>query len=141
MDVFSFADKLLAPDSKATATRVPLQCILEITRRCNLRCNHCYIGDARWKPDPGQMPTEKVLRLIDTLAREGTLWLTITGGEPLAHRDFRKIWRHAFEAGFLLHLYTNATLLDADEAGFLREFPPGRIEVSFYGATRETYER
>lgn len=141
MDVFSFADKVLAPDSKAVRERAPLQAVLEITKRCNLRCNHCYIGDARWSADPDQIPTEEILALLKVMAAEGTVWLSITGGEPLAHPEFRRIWKAAFDHGFLLILYTNATLISAEMAGFLREFPPTRVEVSFYGATRETYER
>ncbi len=140
MDVFSFADKVLAPESQAVRERAPLQAVLEITKRCNLRCGHCYIGDARWQPDAEQLPTEKLIEILGVMEAQGTVWLSITGGEPLAHRDFKTIWQAAFERGFLLILYTNATLWDEDFAEFFRRYPPTRVEVSFYGATEATYD-
>jgi radical SAM protein with 4Fe4S-binding SPASM domain len=75
------------------------------------------------------------------MAERGTFWLNLTGGEPLLRKDFREIWLFAKNKGFILSLFTNATLIDEEMAEFLSDYPPQCLEVSIYGATRETYER
>lgn len=120
---------------------VPYNGMLELTRRCSVRCTHCYLGDARWVQDQGELSTKEFFEILDMLKEVGTLWLFITGGEPLMRRDYREIWSYAYSKGFVLVLFTNATLLDQSTSEFLTQYPPARIEVSIYGATEETYER
>lgn len=136
-----FADTFLAERPDATAARVPTEATVELTKRCSLRCSHCYIGDGRWIPDPAEITSSELLELFRVLRERGTLWLTFTGGEPLSRADFPELWRAAHAEGFLLQLFTNATLLDDRIASLLSELPPVRIEVSIYGASKETYER
>ena len=31
--------------ARAAQTRTPISATLELTRRCNLRCAHCYLGE------------------------------------------------------------------------------------------------
>ncbi len=42
--------------------------------------------------------------------------------------------------GFLLTLFTNATLIDEAAADALAEMPPQSIEITMYGATAQTYK-
>jgi len=58
----------------------------------------------------------------------------------LLHPEFREIWIAAKRRGFLVSLFTNATVVDKALADFLAAHPPRRVEVSVYGATRATYE-
>lgn len=51
------------------------------------------------------------------------------------------MWEHAKRAGFLLTLFTNATLLTPRLAELLAEWTPFCVEVTLYGATERTYER
>jgi len=55
--------------------------------------------------------------------------------------DFRDIYSHAFRRGFLVSLFTNASLLSPSLADFLAAHPPRTVEVSLYGASRETYHQ
>jgi radical SAM protein with 4Fe4S-binding SPASM domain len=87
------------------------------------------------------MSTDEVKALLDRLAEQGVLFLLLTGGEIFARCDFREIYLHAKRLGFLLTLFTNATLIDDDLADFLAEWTPRRVEVTIYGHTEETYER
>ena len=50
--------------------------ILEITRRCNLRCDHCCRGEA----EALDMPREVIENTLDKINAIGTV--TFTGGEP-----------------------------------------------------------
>lgn len=121
-------------------SRQPLNGMIEVTRLCTLKCSHCYLGDARWTRDKDEMSTSEIKTLLDALFEQGTLWLWITGGEPLLRSDFKELWQYAFEKGFVLTLFTNATLFKNEIVELFSKYRPYKIEVSIYGATRETYE-
>lgn len=132
--------KTLVEHAEKTGERVPADVMIELTRLCSIKCTHCYIGDARWIKDPNEMSTQQVKDLLDMLAAKGTLWVCFTGGEAMLRRDFKEIWLHAKQKGFLLTLFSNATLIDEAMMDFLVEYPPFNFEISIYGATEATYE-
>lgn len=115
---------------------------LEVTYGCNLHCVHCYT-DPFNKPSliKTEMDFDAVCKSLDRLRAEGFLWLCFTGGEIFFRKDFLKIYDYAFERGFLITLFTNATLISDEIAEHLAKHPPFSIEISIYGATTETYER
>jgi radical SAM protein with 4Fe4S-binding SPASM domain len=123
--------------------RVPIDGTIEPTFRCNLKCGHCYVNepaDSRAARD-GELSLPRLLRLIDEIAEAGTLFLLLSGGEPLLRHDFPELHRHAVRRGLLVSLFTNATLVTDETAELLGENPPYAVEVSVYGATAKTYER
>jgi len=122
--------------------RMPISGSMELTFRCNLRCAHCYLGAHRGKPaSAAEMSTAEIYAVFDQIADAGTLWLLLTGGEPLLRPDFKEIWTYAKQKGFILSLFTNGTLLTPGTADFLADLPPNSTEITLYGATQETYER
>ena len=130
-----FEEKLGA---RARRERQPLSCLFEITPRCNLRCHFCYVA-----LDPYQGPyldTAQACRVLDVVERAGVLWLTLTGGEVFSRRDFADIYEYALSKGFLVTLYTNATMVTEPIARLLAERPPFSVEVSIYGADAAHYE-
>jgi len=116
---------------------------IELTARCNNNCKHCYInlpsGDLQAKS------SELTLNEIETIADEavklGAVWCTITGGEPLLRQDFEKIYLMLKHKGLLLSLFTNATLFNEKHIKLIKKYPPRDIEVTVYGATKDTYEK
>lgn len=123
----------------ARRTRQPVTCLFELTPVCNLRCGFCYVA-----LDPYRGPyltTAQIELVLGKLERAGVLWLTLTGGEILSRRDFPAIYRAAKKKGFLVTLYTNATMVNEATAELLRELPPLSVEVSIYGADAQHYER
>jgi radical SAM protein with 4Fe4S-binding SPASM domain len=127
---------------KMVYRRIPAFVSIELTHRCNLRCVHCYLGgeDACPAPERPELPTERWLTLVDEIAAAGCLELLITGGEPLLRRDFAQIYRRAREAGMLLTVFTNGTLIDESILALFCDLPPNHVEISIYGATEGTYE-
>jgi len=125
----------------AVDAHVPLRVQLELTRRCNLNCVHCYTGPAANSQRQEEMPLHVLLEIVDELIGLGCLELSFTGGEPLLRRDFADVYRHARQSGLLTRVYTNATLLDDEVLALLKEYPPMCVDVSVYGATAHTYER
>lgn len=122
----------------ARRARHPVNALFELTPTCNLRCRFCYVALDPYKGP--YLSTDQIKQVLDTLARAGTLWLTLTGGEILSRRDFPEIYRHAKAKGFLVTLFTNATMVNERTAALLRELPPFSVEVSLYGHNAELYE-
>jgi len=123
--------------AKAARDRTPVDVSVEITHRCNYRCRHCYIPDLT---APDLMPTERILLLLEELAEMGTLFLTLTGGEPLVRRDWETIARRARQLGFMLTLLTNGALIDDQAADTLVELAAG-AEVSLHSMDPDTFDR
>ena len=124
--------------TQARSKRHPLFCTFEITPTCNLRCHFCYVALDPYKGP--YLSTDQVKAVLDRLERAGVLWLTLTGGEIFSRRDFPEIYRYARRKGFLVTLFTNATMITPRMGEMLREDPPFSVEVSIYGADAEHYE-
>jgi len=122
--------------------RMPASGSMELTFCCNLHCKHCYIGDHRsGQSQLKELSTDEIRGILDQMADAGTLWLLLTGGEPLLRPDFQEIYSYAKHKGFILSLFTNGTLLTPEKVDFLADLPPHNTEITLYGATQETYER
>jgi MoaA/NifB/PqqE/SkfB family radical SAM enzyme len=122
--------------------RAPVQVSVEVTRRCPLDCLHCYnnlpMNDAAAREQ--ELTFEEHVKLLDEMVAAGCLWLLYTGGEIFARRDFLQIYTEAKKRGFLITLFTNGTMITPRIADYLAEWRPFSIEITLYGATRETYE-
>ena len=133
---------LKAFSEKAEQLRIPLSGSLELTRRCNLNCVHCYLGpqSKRQTLQGMEMGAGRIRSLIDEITEAGCMNLLITGGEPLLREDFPEIYCHAKGNGLLVTLFTNGTLFTEKLVEFLCELPPVEVEISIYGSTAEVYE-
>jgi len=91
--------------------RPPLYLIHALTARCNARCGFCA-----WNPDfydpRDQLSTEAIMQLYRDARQAGFVGLSIWGGEPLLHRDFADLVRHASQLGLATSMVTNGYLLD-----------------------------
>lgn len=138
----AYSDWSLDLHRRVIAGRVPATGTIEVTRRCNLACSHCYnnlpMGDG--VALAGELTLDEHRRLVDEIAEAGCLWLLYTGGEIFARRDFLDLYRHARNRGLLLTLFTNGTMVTERIADALAAEPPFALEVTLYGRTRETYE-
>lgn len=109
----------------------------EITEVCNYKCGHCYL-DHKKTSSLSLLDKKKIISLIE---KSGCLWLQITGGEPLLDKDFAEVYQFAHSLGLLITLSTNGSLLSEDRtARIIKALPPYRLTMSFYGATRKSYE-
>ncbi len=138
-----YADFSMGVHGRITPTaRLPINASIELTRRCNLSCSHCYnnlpAGDP--KARARELTFEEYRRIFDQLAEAGTLWVLLTGGEIFARADFLEIYRYAKLKGFLLTLFTNGLAINEERADVLAQWRPFAIEITLYGHTRETYE-
>jgi radical SAM protein with 4Fe4S-binding SPASM domain len=123
---------------KADQQRVPVRAVVELTYGCNLRCVHCYNPTHKAR---GELATEQFYAILDQLAEAGCLEIAFTGGEMFTRRDCFEIFAYAKEKGFAIVFFTNATMIAPAIAEEIKSLAPIMVEVSIYGATRETYER
>ncbi len=83
--------------------------IWNLTRRCNLRCRHCYTTSADVH-FPGELSHEQAMRVLDDLGAYGIPALILSGGEPLSRFDFFDLAERARALDFRhLSLSTNGT--------------------------------
>ena len=120
---------------RALANAQPLTVHLELTYRCNVRCVHCYLAGRE-----EEMSLAELSRLLDALAEEGCLVLTLSGGEVLLRRDFFEVASAARARGFALRIFTNGTLVDEARADRLAALEPVVVEMSLLGAAPETHD-
>lgn len=120
---------------------VPISGSIELLPLCNMNCDMCYV---RLSPEEmrqkGRMRTaDEWLALAQEMKRAGTLFLLLTGGEPLLYPDFRRLYLALKDMGMILTVNTNATLIDEEWAAFFGTHKPRRVNVTLYGADEDTY--
>jgi radical SAM protein with 4Fe4S-binding SPASM domain len=92
-----------------------------LTRRCNLECAHCYLSASAGADTRGELGTDDCRRVIDEIAVVNpSVFLILTGGEPLLRKDLFEIADHAATKGFTTVLGTNGVLLREKEAKLMR---------------------
>jgi len=127
---------------RAAAQRQPVSGTFELTERCNLSCNMCYIR---------QPPSNLVLRnkelsavewlqLANQAVDNGMVFLLLTGGEVFLRPDFFDLYIPLTRLGLLITLFSNGTLINDAIAARLADVPPSRVEITLYGGTAKTYE-
>jgi radical SAM protein with 4Fe4S-binding SPASM domain len=115
----------------------------EITARCNLNCRHCYINLPVSDLDAAaaELSLDEMSDIADQAVAKGAMWCLLTGGEPLLRKDFDDIYMMLKRKGLLMSVFTNATLVQEHHLELFKKYPPRDMEVTVYGASRETFER
>ncbi len=124
--------------------RYPWNATFELTARCNLKCKMCLIRMDREEMaelEGRERTAEEWIAMAKEIQEAGAIGLLLTGGEPLLRPDFPMIYQEIAKLGFMLTLYTNATLITPGLMEVLRKYPPHRIGITVYGASQDTYEK
>ncbi|MDR1685781.1 MAG: 12,18-didecarboxysiroheme deacetylase [Desulfovibrio sp.] len=113
--------------------------VWNMTRRCNLRCVHCYAqatdiagGDA--------ISTEQAKAVIDDLAAYGAPVMLFSGGEPLVRDDLAELAAYAVSRGMRAVISTNGTLISREKARELKGVGLSYVGISLDGG-REVHDR
>ena len=109
------------------------------TRRCNLKCIHCYAG-ANDRASARELNTAEGRDLIADLASFGSPVILFSGGEPLLREDLPELAQFAVERGMRAVISTNGTLLKEENIEVFRKIGLSYIGVSIDGM-RETHDR
>ncbi len=91
-----------------------------LTRRCNLLCPHCYL-DAAAAPS-NELTESEAKFVVDELSYlNNKLMLVLSGGESMLRKDIFEIVEYASQAGFIVVLGSNGTLLTDESLKLLKE--------------------
>lgn len=128
---------------KATQARTPIAASFELTPCCNLQCDMCFIRmkHTEMKAHGGLKDMDFWLKLAQELKEMGTLFILLTGGEPLLYPHFKELYQSLKQMGFIITLNTNGTCITEEIAQLFQAYRPRRVNVTLYGASRETYEK
>ncbi len=114
--------------------------IWNLTRRCNLKCRHCYTvsADVHF---PGELTHEQAMANVADMEDFGIYALILSGGEPLDRFDFFDIARAARPFTRMLALSTNGTKIHGQNADKVEEigFDYVGISIDGIGATNDWF--
>jgi radical SAM/CxCxxxxC motif protein YfkAB len=84
-----------------------------VSNLCNMRCEHCAVGDSLVLSEPQKWPLAQVLRRLDEVEHLQTI--SITGGEPTFHKQTVQdyiipLLRYARARGIKTQINSNLTL-------------------------------
>ncbi|MHC4375715.1 MAG: radical SAM protein [Planctomycetota bacterium] len=107
----------------------PIHMFLEVTYRCNLRCNFCqYLdiikGEVSTVGPVKEFKTEEIKKAIDEFPN-GRL-ITFSGGETLVRKDFPDVLRYASKS-HRTHIISNGALIKEEIAELYTDLAPKRV--------------
>ncbi|GIM87857.1 radical SAM protein [Salinispora arenicola] len=113
---------------------------LYITERCQLRCEHCYMGERLDRAL--KMPLDQITATLTTWRQMGGSKLTILGGEPTLHPDYIQVIRHAKRLGYE-HMITTSNGLEPAIRKFRRMTPDdfAYVQISLDGGSPDSHDR
>lgn len=113
---------------------------LELTEKCNLRCQHCYVSSSPDLPLHGNLQHQDWLAAIREAASLGCKSLQFIGGEPLLYPKIDELIDEACGLDFnLIEIYTNGTPITRSRAEYFSKAGI-RIACSFYSADAVTHD-
>ena len=91
--------------NKLTGKRVPLLSYILVTNACDLDCIYCF--SEFHKSSSQHTPKGKIFEMIDQLEKNGTVLVTLTGGEPTLRNDLGEIVEYAANTRMMVELVSN----------------------------------
>jgi len=106
--------------------------VYNVTKRCNLKCIHCY-AHAKDKAYDNELSIKEGKSLIDDLAQFGSPVILFSGGEPLTREDLPELAAYAVQKGMRSVISTNGTLITKTTAGILKDIGLSYVGISLDG--------
>ena len=106
--------------------------VWNITKRCNLKCIHCY-AHAKNIAFDSELSTTEGKNLLDDLAEFGVPVILFSGGEPLTRKDLPELAAYAVKKGMRAVISTNGTLITPQKARTLKEIGLSYVGISLDG--------
>jgi len=110
---------------------------IELTYRCNERCQHCYCPAG----EKGREMNAKIFKkLIDEFENLGGFRLSLTGGEMLLRDDIEDILKVLIGRNIVVDIISNLTLLDDKKLDLISKIKPLRVGVTLHSAIPEIHD-
>lgn len=106
--------------------------VWNVTRRCNLRCVHCY-AQAKDVSFENELSTQEGKKLLDDLSEFKVPVVLFSGGEPLVRKDLPELAEYAVQKGMRAVISTNGTMITPNMARILKEIGLSYVGISIDG--------
>lgn len=111
----------------------------EVTRACNLACQHCRAEAVRER-DPSELDEREARSLLEDVASFSRPTFILTGGEPLLRPDLLEIAAYGFRLGLRMVLSSNGTTLTPGAVRALKQVGIRAVSVSLDGARPSSHD-
>ena len=113
---------------------------IELTNNCNFNCCFCPTGTKAMNRQKGFMEMKTVDVIIDSMKKYDIFGARfIRWGEPTMHPHYIEIVKKFKEAGRIVHINTNGSLITDEQIKELINIGLDSIKFSFQGADEGTY--
>lgn len=120
--------------------RTPRHVDIDITSRCNLRCDYCYHFSSEGDVE-SDLPMAEWLRFFDELGRCAVMNVTLAGGEPFVRPDLFELIDGIVRNRMRFAILSNGTLIDDERATRLAETRRcDYVQVSIDGSRAEVHD-
>ncbi|CEK33958.1 molybdopterin cofactor synthesis protein A,molybdenum cofactor biosynthesis protein A,Uncharacterized conserved protein related to pyruvate formate-lyase activating enzyme,probable molybdenum cofactor biosynthesis protein A,Radical SAM superfamily [[Clostridium] sordellii] len=120
--------------------QLPYYLDVELTNFCNFNCCFCPTGTKAMQRIRGHMPDNVVDAIAENVKKYNIPAVRfIRWGEPTLHPNYLSILEKVKNAGALIHINTNGSLLDEAQIQKLLDMHLDSIKFSFQGADEGTY--
>ncbi|WP_243719698.1 radical SAM/SPASM domain-containing protein [Actinomadura sp. KC06] len=93
-------------ESERTRRAVPGMVWLDLTRKCQLGCSHCF-NESGPAGEHGTMTRDDWVRVLDQAAACGIRRIQLIGGEPTMHPDAAHLAEYALTLGLDVEVFSN----------------------------------
>lgn len=102
---------------------------IEVADACNERCIHCYIPNER---KDNIIDSSLFYRIIEEGRKMNVIHITLSGGEPLLHKDILGFLKKCRELELSVNVLSNLTLLTDDIISEMKKNILLSVQVSLY---------
>ncbi len=129
-----------SPTADQNQKFIPLVLSWNITRKCNLKCSHCYIN-ATTKELINELTTSEAKNLIDQISEVSRPLLILSGGEPLLRADVFELIKYGVSKGLKMGLGSNGSLIDSVVAHKLKKAGLTTVSISLDSSKPELHDQ
>ncbi len=119
--------------------RVPFSVIMEITKKCNLDCVHCYVDHSN-----SELNVENIVdfqkKVISQINDMGVFSISFSGGEFFTISYWRELVNYTRSLGLGVKILTNGILITEDIAIFLAQVGVLELDISIYSHKKEIHD-
>jgi len=119
--------------------RAPVSVVWSLSRRCNLRCMHCYQNASQ--PSSDELTLEQQLDIVDQMARAGVSMVVLSGGEPLMNPDLGRLIERIRACGMAISIDSNGVLIDRATVERLKQSGVTSVELSVDSVDPQSHDR